>query len=135
MTTVTEIKSAFKGNFRISRLVESIAIGEAIGGDRYAWGNSTETEPPFLVYLGCPQEQVSGYIETLNTFYRCSWCSVRRPKHLKDFEAEIKIRRMQRYSNSNALGLDYLLESESAKNFGADLDEYQYYSTGYMPRW
>jgi hypothetical protein len=60
---------------------------------------------------------------------------VRSPKYLKGFEAEIKIREMQRYSDNHAFGLDYLIESESAKHIGCNDDEYQYYTTGYLPRW
>jgi hypothetical protein len=84
------------------------------------WGNATTDEPAFMVYLGCQKDEVKGYVQTLNTFYRTEWCEVRKPRHLKGFEAEIKVRGMQRYSDSNAFGLDYLVESESAKHFGCD---------------
>ena len=48
-----------------------------------------------------------------------------KPKYLKDFEVEIKIRGMQRESDSHAFGLDYLIRSETAKHptsFNLDLD-------------
>lgn len=130
-------------SFRLTQLVESVAICEALGSDaaalaerdRFGWGNGTDTEPAFLVYLGCSEAEISGYLKTINTFYRCQWCEIRKPKYLKEYEAEIKIRGMQRYSDSSAFGLDYLIESESAKHMGCDLDEYNYYTTGYMPRW
>ena len=123
------------GSFKVTQLCESVAICEAVKGDRHGWGNATETEPAFITYLGCKKDEVAGYIKTLNIFYRCYWCEVRKPKYLKGFEAEIKIRGMQRYSDTNAFGLDYLVESEQAKHFGADFDEYQHYATGVMQRW
>ena len=122
-------------SYQISQLCESVAICEALAGDRFNWGNGTETHPAFLVYLGCRQDEVPAYIKTLNTFYRCCWCEIRQPKHLKEFEAEIKIRGMQRYTDTQAWGLDYLVESEEAKHLGCDYDEYIYYATGYLPRW
>lgn len=129
------LKISPHSNFKVSQLCESVAICEAIKGDRYHWGNATDTEPAFLVYLGCKKTEISGYIKTFNIFYRCEWCEVRRPKYLKNFEAEIKLRQMQRYADSYAFGLDYLVESEQAKHFGCDFDEYNYYTTGYQPHW
>ncbi len=122
-------------SFRVTQLAHSIAICEALNGDRYDWGNAEDDQPAFLVYVGCRKDEVPGAVKTFNNFYRCEWCSVRTPKHLKDFEAEIKVRGMQRYSDTNALGLDYLVESEEAKHFGADFDSINYYTTGYQPRW
>jgi hypothetical protein len=113
-----KIKESPHGSFKVTQLCRSIAICEALAGDRFNWNNGTENDPAFLVYLGCRQKEVSGYIKTLNTFYRCCWCEIRQPKYLKEFEAEIKVRGMQRESDSNAFGLDYLLESEQAKHFG-----------------
>ena len=115
-------------SYQISQLCESVAICEALAGDRFNWNNSTETHPAFLVYLGCRQDEVPGYIKTFNIFYRCCWCEIRQPKYLKKFEAEIKIREMQRESDSYAFGLDDLLKSEEAKHFGSD------YTTGVMQR-
>jgi hypothetical protein len=128
------LKVSPHGSFQVSQLCESVALCEA-PQDPHGWSNGTDTEPAFMVYLGCSQDEVKGYVQTFNTFYRTQWCEVRKPKHLKGFETEIKIRGMQRYSDTNAFGLDYLIESESAKHFGADFDEYNYYATGYMPRW
>jgi len=130
-----EIKTSPHGSFTVSQLCESVAICEATNGDRHDWGNATDTEPAFLVYLGCKKDEVKGYVQTFNTFYRCEWCEVRQPKYLKGFEAEIKIRGMQRTSDTNAFGLDYLVESEESKHFGCDYDEYNYYATGYLLRW
>ena len=120
------------GSFQVSQLCQSVAICEAVKGDRYNWGNATETEPAFVAYLGCKKEQVAGYVKDFNTFYRCYWCEVRKPKHLKGFEAEIKIRGMQRYSDTHAFGLDYLVESQEFRDLGCDSDEYEYYVTGYQ---
>jgi len=137
------LKVSPHGSFKVTQLCASVAICEAIKGgaaalasrDRYGWGNGTETEPAFLVYLGCKKDEVKGYIRTLNTFYRCEWCEVRSPKHLKGFEAEIKIRGMQRYTDCNTWGLDHLVESQEWKEFGCSEEEYNHYTTGYMPRW
>ncbi len=106
-----------QGSKKVTQLSKSIAISEEIKGNR------TESEPDFFVYLGCGEEEISGYLKTINTFYRCSWSEIRKPKHLLNFEAEIKIRGMQRYSDSQALGLDYLIESESFKQIGCDPEE------------
>ena len=105
--TMTNISRAEQErSFQIPQLAPRVAICEA-SEDIHNWENATEDEPAFLVYLGCQADEVEGYIKTLNTFYRCYFCEVRKPKHLKDFEAEIKVRGMQRYSDSNAFGLDY----------------------------
>ena len=129
-----KIKVSSNGTFEVSKLAESVAICEA-KIDRHDWGNATETKPAFLVYVGCRKDEVAGLIKTLNTSYRCYWCEVRKPKYLKGFEAEIKIRGMQRYSDSHAFGLDYLVESQEWRDFGCNSDEYNYYTTGYQPRW
>jgi hypothetical protein len=103
--------------------------------DTYNWGNETEEFPAFLAYLGCKKSEVAGYVKTFNNYFRCDWCEVRKPKYLKEFEAEIKIRGMQRETDSYAFGLDYLVESQQNKYGEPDEDEYNYYVTGSMPRW
>jgi hypothetical protein len=77
------LKVSPNGSFKVTQLCESVAICEAVKGDRNNWGNATETEPAFIVYLGCKKEEVAGYVKTFNTFYRCFWCEVRKPKYLK----------------------------------------------------
>jgi hypothetical protein len=129
------LKISPHGSFEVNQLCESVAICEAVKGDINNWGNATDTEPAFLVYLGCKKEEVSGYIKTFTTFYRCEWCEVRNPKYLKDCEAEMKIRGIQRYSDELAFGLDYLVESEQWKHIGCNSDEYDYYTTGTQQRW
>jgi hypothetical protein len=129
------LKVSPHGSFEVNQLCHSLAICEAKKGDINNWGNATETEPAFVAYLGCKKEEVSSHIKTFKTFYRCELCEIREPKYLKGFEAEIKIRGMQRESDTNAFGLDYLVESEESKHFGCNSDEYQYYSTSVMPRW
>ena len=106
------IKESPHQSFRVSRIANSIAICEANADDRYNWGNATEDEPAFLVYLGCKKTEVAGYMKTFNLFYRCDWCETRKPKYLKDYEVEIKIRGMQRKSNSHAFGLDAWLNNK-----------------------
>ena len=119
-----ELKVSPHGSFKVTQLCESVAICEATKGDRHNWGNATPSEPAFLVYLGCKKDEVPGYIKTFNIFYRCDYCEARKPKHLKGFEAEIKIRGMQREADTYAFGLDYLIQSESAKhpNYSINLD-------------
>ena len=123
------------GSFEVSKLCESVAICEAVKGDRHNWGNATETEPAFVVYLGCKKEEIGSQLNTFKTFYRCELCEVREPKYLKEFEVEIKVRGMQRQSNEIAFGLDYLVESQQWHDFGCDSDEYDYYITGCQQRW
>jgi hypothetical protein len=132
---MTIVKQSSRSAFKITQLVKNVSICEALNGDKFNWRNATETEPAFLVYLGCSKYEFAAYIKTFNTFYRCFWCEIRSPKYLKGFEVEIKVREMQRYSDSHAFGLDYLVESESAKHIGCNEDEYNYYTTGYIPRW
>jgi hypothetical protein len=127
-------QSQVKRSFQITQLAPSVAICEA-SEDIHNWGNATEDEPAFIVYLGCRSEDVGGYVKTFKTFYRCPKCEVRKPKHLKDFEVEIKMIGMQRYCDSHAFGLDYLVESETDKHFEIDFDEYNYYTSGVLPRW
>jgi hypothetical protein len=113
-------------SFQVSKLCKSVAICEAFAGERFNWNKDTKNQPAFLVYLGCSQEEVSGYIKTFNTFYHCYWCEICQPNYLKEFEAEIKVRGMQRKSDRNAVGLDNLIQSEQAKHFSCD------YTTGVM---
>lgn len=100
------------GSFEVNKLCHSVAICEAVKGDRYNWGNGTDTEPAFVVYLGCKKDEVAGHVKTFKTFYRCELCEVREAKYLKDFEVEIKVRGMQRESNAHAFGLDYLVDQD-----------------------
>ena len=119
------VKESPHKSFRVSRIANSIAICEANAEDRFDWGNATDSSPAFIVYLGCKKTEVAGYMKTFNLFYRCDWCETRKPKYLTDFEVEIKIRGMQRESDSHAFGLDYLIRSETAKHptsFNLDLD-------------
>ena len=117
------------------QLCQSVAICEALKGDINGWGNGTETQPAFVTYLGCKRNEIQSYVKSFNTFYRCSFCEVRQPKYLSDFEVEIKIKGIQRQSNSQGFGLDYLLESEEDKYFGCNYDEYEHYTTGVTQRW
>ena len=122
------------GSFEVSKLSESVAICEAVKGDRHNWGNATETEPAFVVYLGCKKYEVAEKIRYLNNALGCYWCEVRQPKYLLEFEAEIKIRGMQRHSDDETNGLDFLLWAENDFNY-IDSDEYDYYTTGTQQRW
>jgi len=128
------IKDSPHKSFRVSQLCKSVAICEATKGDRFSWGNATETEPAFIVYLGCKKEEVAEKIRYINNVLDCYWCEVRQPKYLKGFEAEIKIRGMQRWSDDDLNGLDHLVWAENDFNY-IDSDEYDYYTTGHQPRW
>ena len=128
------LKTSPHGNFQITQLCQSVAICEA-KVDKHKWGNGTETEPAFLVYLGCKKNEIAEKINYINNALGCYWCEVRKPKYLKDFEAEIKIRGVQRESDDNAYGLDYLVLKENDFDPVEDFDEINYYATGYMPRW
>ncbi len=128
------LKTSKHGSFQVSQLCQSIAICEAVKGDRYKWGNATEDKPAFLVYLGCKWSEVAEQIRIINNTLGCYVCEVRKAKYLKDFEAEIKIRGVQRESNDKAYGLDYLLIREN--NFDPiEEDEYSYYVTRHTPLW
>ena len=146
MLTKKEIKKSPNGSFKVVQLCQSVAICEALKGDINGWGNGTETQPAFVTYLGCKRNEIQSYVKSFNTFYRSSSCEVRNPKYLKGFEVEIKIKGIQRKSNSQGFGLNSLLESEEAKQAKQakhdcinaeeiDYDEYQYNTTGLMQCW
>ncbi len=101
------------GSFKVTQLTRSVAVCEAVKGDRHRWNNATKTEPAFIVYLGCNKNEVPMWIEKINNFYHCYWIEVRKPKHLSEFEAELKIRGMRRCSDMDSLGLDFLVKSET----------------------
>ncbi len=128
------LKVSPHSSFKVTQLCESVAICEATKGDRHNWGNGTETEPAFIVYLGCKKDEVAEKIRYINNALGCYWCEVRQPKYLKDFEAEIKIRGLQRNSDDETNGLDFLLWAENDFNY-IEFDEYNYYATGKLPRW
>jgi hypothetical protein len=127
------LKVSPHGSFKVSQLSRSVVICEASNGDRHNWGNATDTEPAFIVYLGCKKDEVAEKIRYLNNALGCYWCEVRQPKYLKGFEAEIKIRGMQRHSDDETNGLDFLLWAENDFNY-IEEEEYSYYTTGYMSR-
>ncbi|MGB5635642.1 MAG: hypothetical protein WBM86_23080 [Waterburya sp.] len=128
-----KLKVSPHGNFQVTQLSETIAICEA-KEDRHNWGNATEDKPAFIVYLGCKKDEVAEKIRYLNNALGCYWCEVRKPKYLKDFEAEIKVRDMIRYSTEERNGLDFLLWAENDYDY-IELDEYNYYVSDYMPRY
>ena len=111
------LKVSPHGSFKVSQLCKSVAICEAKGSDRHNWGNATDNEPAFIVYLGCKKNEVSEKIRYINNVLDCYWCEVRKPKYLKGFEAEIKIRGMQRWSDEDLNGLDHLVWAENDFNY------------------
>lgn len=108
-------------DFQVNQLCESVAIRKVNGNHN--------TNPTFIVYLGCQKDEEANYLEILQDHYHCHSCEVRQPQHLKEFEVELKIQGIKRYSNSEGLGLDHLIESEQDKHFGCNYDEYLYFST------
>lgn len=95
----------------LNYLCQSVAIVENTT-DHYSWGNATEDEPAFLVYIGFrSREEAIALKNTLLKFYRCSDVTLRPAKRMS-FEWEIKARGMQRYTDTYAFGLDYLIEGQ-----------------------
>ena len=148
MLTKKEIKKSPNGSFKVTKLCKSVAICEAVKGDleeireavRYGWGNGTETQPAFVAYLGCSQDEIDEYINILNQCYICSLLETRPSKYLTNFEYEIKIRGISRESDHKGFGLDYLIEYQQAKHDcidaeEIDYDQYQYCTTGVMQSW
>ena len=109
MVTNRVLKRSPHGNFKVTQLCKSVVICEA-PSDPHGWGNATEDEPAFMVYLGCQKHEVKKYVRTFNHLYDCEWCEVRKPKYLKGFEAEIKVRGMQR-SDLERLVEDQIFEA------------------------
>ncbi|BFM39933.1 hypothetical protein [Synechocystis sp. LKSZ1] len=86
-------------SFITRRLTYNCVICEAMGGDIYNWGNSTDEEPAFILYLGV---EYSGFklpkdtVEEIVSTYGASEVTIRKPKHLKEFDYELKIRGIYR---------------------------------------
>ena len=86
-----------------------------------------------IVYLGCREDEVQGYLSTLFIFYRCEDCYVNaRPEYLTEFEREIVILNIEPETDSNTWGLDWLIDRELAKQWGINHDEYIFYTTGFI---
>ncbi len=102
------------GSFEVNKLCHSVAICEAVKGDRHNWGNGTDIEPAFVVYLGCKKEEVAEKIRYINNALGCYWCEIRQPKYLKEFEVEIKIREMQRNSDDETNGVARYIRHQEA---------------------
>jgi hypothetical protein len=107
------IKVSPHGSFQVTQILPDVAICEAINDDRYNWGNATEDKPAFLVYVGCSREDVAENIRYLNEALGCYFCEVRKARYLSNCEMEIKVRDMQRYSDDDRNGLDFLLWSKN----------------------
>ena len=110
------IKKSPHGSFTVTQLCENIVICEDIH-NKQKWGNATEEQPAFMVYLGCSKNEISGYVQTFNNLYGCKWCEVRKPKYLKDFECEIKVKGMSR------LGLNYLVQEQNLSDYSFDFKD------------
>lgn len=106
------------GGFIITQLAQNLAICEA-EKDEHGWNNATDNKPAFLVYIGCSQAEVSSWVEKIRFLYMCDLIEVRKPKRLKGFEAELKIKGMQRHFSQKALGLDNLVEEQTQSSLEA----------------
>jgi hypothetical protein len=103
-------------DLKITQLCPSVGIVESTS-DRYQWGNATEDEPAFLVYIGCENySEAQALKKTLFTFYRCQQILIRPALRMNTFSYELKVHRMQRNTDSYAYGLDLLVESQEAKD-------------------
>jgi hypothetical protein len=101
-------------DFEFIELLPGLVICEAPIDDPHSWGNARINKPAFLVYLGynIPQEREE-WIARLREIWKIdTQIMYRAAKRVSNYSYEIKIRGMQRYSDSIVFDLDYLSESE-----------------------
>jgi hypothetical protein len=114
---LTQQSSTVQG-FKFTELLPGLVICEA-AQDIHRWGNGTEVDPAFLVYLGynIPQER-DEWIARLRSIWSIDTdITYRASQRVNGYWHEIKIRGMQRYSDPAVFDLDYLSES---LNYGLD---------------
>jgi hypothetical protein len=101
--------------FEFTELLPGLVICEAPADDPHNWGNADANEPAFLVYLGynVPQEREEWIARLRLIWGICSEIVYRPSQRVSGYWHEIKIRRMQRYSDPTVFDLDYLSESMS----------------------
>jgi hypothetical protein len=101
--------------FTFTELLPGLVICEAPADDPHDWGNTHANEPAFLVYLGynIPQEREEWIARLRLTWGICGEIVYRPSQRVSGYWHEIKIRRMQRYSDPTVFDLDYLSESMS----------------------
>lgn len=105
-------------DFKFTELLPGLVICEA-ARDVHHWGNATENEPAFLVYLGynIPQER-NEWILRLRSIWSIDTDIIYRvSQRVKGYWHELKIRGMQRFSDPDVFELQYLSES---KSYGLD---------------
>ena len=103
------------GSFQITQLSKSVAICEALKGDRYGWENEEDDLPAFIVYIGFSYHlDAYNFSDVLMKFYRAAKCVIRKGKRL-DYPFEIKVYGLQRESDCDHFGLDDLVLSRSAR--------------------
>ena len=110
------IKESPHGSFKVTQLCQNIVICEDIH-NKQKWGNETEDQPAFMVYVGSSREESKKYVQTFNNLYGCKWCEIRTPKYLKDFECEIKVKGMSR------LGLNHLVQEQNLSDYSFDFKD------------
>jgi hypothetical protein len=104
--------------FAFTELLPGLVICEA-ARDIHHWGNSTDLDPAFLVYLGynIPQER-DEWIARLRSIWSINTdITYRASQRVNGYWHEIKIRGMQRHSDPAAFDLDYLSDF---KQYGLD---------------
>jgi hypothetical protein len=118
--TVSPLKP--QADFDFTELLPGLVICEATH-DIHNWGNGSDDEPAFLVYLGynTPQEK-EDWIYQLRTFWKIDTeISSRQSNRVPGYWWELKIRGMKRYSEPGVFDIEYLSES---KHYGLDFLKY-----------
>ncbi len=110
------IKTSPHGSFKVTQLCQNVVICEDIY-NKQKWGNATEEQPAFMVYVGSSRQEAKGYVQTFNNLYGCKWCEIRTPKYLTDFECEIKVKGMHR------LGLNHLVQEHNLSDYLFDFKD------------
>jgi hypothetical protein len=101
--------------FKFTQLLPGLVICEAPPENPHAWNNATADQPAFVVYLGynIAPERVK-WIAQLRSIWKISTeITDRSSQRVSGYWHEIKIRGIQRYSDSDVFALDYLSESMS----------------------
>ena len=112
---LTQQLSPVQEDFTFTELLPGLVICEAPPNDPHGWGNAHADQPAFLVYLGynSPQERDEWIAKLRLIWDICSEIDYRPSQRVSGYWHEIKIRRMQRYSDPTVFDLDYLSESMS----------------------
>ena len=124
------------GSFQMTQLSKSVAICEALKGDRYHWDNEEGDLPAFITYIGFSYHlEAYKFTDVLMKFYRAAKCVVRKGKRL-NYPFEIKVYGLQRETDCSRFGLDDLVLSRSAREEYEEaqmrLEQYQEYRDRFL---